>query len=175
MSRNRGSIVTANPHLYKAMPFDPTKDLVAITNVASGPQVIVVHPGVPARTLAELIALAKAKPGSLNFGSAGVGTQTHLAAENFAAAAAIDLTHVPYKGEGPAIADLIAPAGTPTAVVEKIYVDTAKVLNDPEMKARLDAIGMVAVGNSPVAFARAIADETKVWADVVQKRKLVVN
>jgi len=229
-----GSIVTANPHLYKAMPFDPAKDLVAITNVASGPQVIVVHPGVPARTLAELIALAKAKPGSLNFGSAGMGTQTHLAAENFAAAAAIDLTHVPYKGEGPAIADLIAgqiqlatpnlgaalpqiqggrlralavttrgrnpqlpevpavaeilpgfenvgwfglmaPAGTPTAVVEKIYVDTAKVLNDPEMKARLDAIGMVAVGNSPIAFARAIADESKVWADVVQKRKLVVN
>ena len=102
-----GSIVTANPHMYKVMPFDAAKDLVAITNVASGPQVIAVAPGVPAKDLGELIALAKAKPKSVNFGSAGIGTQTHLAAENFAHTAGIDLTHVPYKGESAAITDLI--------------------------------------------------------------------
>ena len=102
-----GSIVTANPHMYKAMPFDAARDLVAITNVATGPQVIAVSNNVPARDLKELIAYAKANPGKVNFGSAGIGTQTHLAAENFAYAAGIDLTHVPYKGESAAITDLI--------------------------------------------------------------------
>jgi tripartite-type tricarboxylate transporter receptor subunit TctC len=103
-----GSIVTANQHMYRKMPFNPDTDLVAITNVASGPQIVATHPSLPARTLKDFIALAKARPKSMNFGSAGVGTQTHLAAENFVTAAGIDVTHVPYKGEGPAIADLVA-------------------------------------------------------------------
>ena len=103
-----GSIVTANQHMYRKMPFNPDTDLVAITNVASGPQIVATHPSMPARTLKDFIALAKAKPKSMNFGSAGVGTQTHLAAESFVTAAGIDVTHVPYKGEGPAIADLVA-------------------------------------------------------------------
>lgn len=103
-----GSIVTANPHMYRKMTFDPAKDLAAITNVASGPQALVVNASFPAKTLNELIVAAKAKPKSINFGSAGIGTQTHLAAENFAAAAGIDVTHVPYKGEGPAMADMMA-------------------------------------------------------------------
>ncbi len=103
-----GSIVTANQHMYRKMPFNPDTDLVAITNVASGPQIVATHPSMPARTLKDFIALAKAKPKTMNFGSAGVGTQTHLAAENFVTAAGIDVTHVPYKGEGPAIADLVA-------------------------------------------------------------------
>lgn len=103
-----GSIVTANPHMYRKMTFNPDKDLVAITNVASGPQAVVVNASYPAKTLQELITAAKAKPKSINFGSAGIGTQTHLAAENFVAAAGIDVTHVPYKGEGPAMADMMA-------------------------------------------------------------------
>ena len=102
-----GSIVTANPHMYKALTYDPARDLVAVTNVATGPQVIVVHPSVPAKDLRELIAYAKANPKKVNFGSAGIGTQTHLAAENFAFTAGVDLTHVPYKGESAAITDLI--------------------------------------------------------------------
>ena len=102
-----GSIVTANPHMYKAMTFDPARDLVAITNVATGPQVIAVGASVPGKDLREFIAYARANPGKVNFGSAGVGTQTHLAGENFAYAAGIDVTHVPYKGEGPAMTDLI--------------------------------------------------------------------
>jgi len=102
-----GSIVTANPHMYKSMPFDAARDLVAVTNVASGPQVIAVSPNVPAKDLRELIAYAKAHPKAVNFGSAGIGTQTHLAAENFAYSAGIDLTHVPYKGESAALTDLM--------------------------------------------------------------------
>lgn len=102
-----GSIVTANQHIYKNMGFDPAKDLVPVTGVASGPQVVVVNPAFPAKTLKELIAMAKAKPGALNYGHAGIGSQTHLAAENLLYTAGIDMINVPYKGEGPAIADLV--------------------------------------------------------------------
>jgi len=102
-----GSIVTANPYMYRDMPFDPARDLVAITNVATGPQVIAVSPTVPAKDLAEFIAYVKANPGRVNFGRAGVGTQTHLAAENFAYSAGLEMTHVPYKGESAALNDLM--------------------------------------------------------------------
>jgi len=90
------------------MPFNAERDLIAVTNVASGPQIVAVNPSFAAKTLKELIAIARAKPKSINFGSAGVGTQTHLAAENLVTAAGIDVTHVPYKGEGPALTDLVA-------------------------------------------------------------------
>jgi tripartite-type tricarboxylate transporter receptor subunit TctC len=102
-----GSIVTANPHMYKSLTYDPAKDLVAITNVATGPQVIAVSANVPAKDLREFIAYAKANPKKVNMGSAGVGTQTHLAGENFAYSAGIDVTHVPYKGESLALTDLM--------------------------------------------------------------------
>jgi tripartite-type tricarboxylate transporter receptor subunit TctC len=102
-----GSIVTANQYMYKSLTYDPSKDLVAITNVATGPQVIAVSAQSPYKDLKSLIDDAKANPKKLNFGSAGVGTQTHLAAENFAHSAGIDITHVPYKGESAAITDLM--------------------------------------------------------------------
>ena len=102
-----GAIVIAGPHMYKSLPYDPQRDLVAITNVATGPQVIAVATSVPAKDLGELIAYAKANPKKLNYGSAGIGAQTHLAAENFAHAAGIELTHVPYKGESAALTDLM--------------------------------------------------------------------
>lgn len=102
-----GSVMTANQHMYRKLPFDAAKDFVAVTNVAGGPQVIAVANKTPAKNVKELIALAKAKPGSITFGSAGVGTQTHLAAENFLYTAQIEATHVPYKGEGPALQELI--------------------------------------------------------------------
>src|SRR5687767_1630997 len=102
-----GSIVAANPYMYKNMGFDPAKDLAPITNVASGPQVIVINKDLPVKDLREFIAYAKANPKKINFGSAGVGTQTHLAGENFAYAAGLDLVHVPYKGESAALTDLM--------------------------------------------------------------------
>jgi tripartite-type tricarboxylate transporter receptor subunit TctC len=101
-----GSIFTVNPHMYAKLPFDPIKDFVPVTNVASGPQLLVVHPSVQAKNVKELIALAR-KPGSkLNFGSAGIGSQVHMAAESFVDAAKIEATHIPYKGENPAYTDL---------------------------------------------------------------------
>jgi tripartite-type tricarboxylate transporter receptor subunit TctC len=99
--------ITINPHLYKNMAFDTKKDLMPITNVASGPMLVVVPDASPAKNLLDLINMAKAKPGALNFGSAGVGSQVHLAAENLADAAGIDISHVPYKGEALAYTDLI--------------------------------------------------------------------
>ena len=229
-----GSIVTANPYIYQKMPFDPAKDLLPITNVASGPQVIVVNPNFPAKTLKEFIDAARAKPGALNFGHAGIGTQTHLAAENFLFAANLDVISIPYKGEGPAMTDLVAnqinmaavnmpgaigyinqgklralavtgkqrspqlpdvptaaetlpgfenigwfglmaPAGTPKEVIEKIHRDAAKILDTTEMRARFYVLGMVPVGNTPAEFAEAIREESARWAKVVRERKIVVN
>jgi len=102
-----GSIVTANQYMYKDMGFNPEKDLAPVTNVASGPQVIVVNKDLPYKDLGEFMAYAKANPGKVNFGSAGIGTQTHLAGENLAYAAGLNMTHVPYKGEAAALTDLL--------------------------------------------------------------------
>jgi tripartite-type tricarboxylate transporter receptor subunit TctC len=99
--------ITINPNIYKKMPFDTKKDLAPITNVASGPMLVVVPEASPAKNIKDLIAMAKASPGKLNFGSAGIGSQVHLATENFADAAGIDITHVPYKGESLGLTDLI--------------------------------------------------------------------
>jgi tripartite-type tricarboxylate transporter receptor subunit TctC len=100
--------ITINPSLYKKMPFDTKKDLLPITNVAQGPMLVVVQDASPHKTLKDLVAAAKAKPGSINFASAGVGSQVHLAAENFADAAGIEIQHVPYKGEALGFNDLIS-------------------------------------------------------------------
>jgi len=229
-----GSIVTANQHVYKKMPFDPSKDLMPITNVASGPQVIVVNLDFPAKTLKQFIDTTRAQPGVLNYGHAGIGSQTHLAAENFLFTANLNITSVPYKGEGPAMNDLIggqlnmvtpnlaaamgfinqgklralavtgkqrspqlsdvptvaetlpgfentgwfglmAPAGTPKEIIDKIHRDTAKILDTSELRARLYVLGMVPVGNTPVEFAAAIREESGRWAKVVRERKIVVN
>jgi tripartite-type tricarboxylate transporter receptor subunit TctC len=229
-----GSIVTANQHMFKKLGWNPEKDLVPITLTASGPQVVVVHPSFRAKTVKELIALAKAKPNSITFGSAGFSTQTHLAAENFIYAAGIDVVHVPYKGEGPALVDLVsgqiifltpnlsaaigfiqqgrlralgvtsmarsaqlpdvpavaetlrgfenlgwfglmAPANTPKAVIDRVYQDTVKILQLPDVRKRLDEIGMAPGGNSPDAFGKQIRDETAHWAKIIRERKLEVN
>jgi tripartite-type tricarboxylate transporter receptor subunit TctC len=101
------SVVIA-PHMYPKLPYDTLRDLTPVTLVAVLPNILVVHPSVPATTVKELIALAKAKPGTLNFGSAGSGAPTHLAGEMFNNAAGVKLTHVPYKGAGPATNALLA-------------------------------------------------------------------
>jgi tripartite-type tricarboxylate transporter receptor subunit TctC len=96
------------PHLYPKLPYDTLRDLKPVTLVAEVPNILVVHPSVPATSVKELIALAKAKPGTLNFGSAGSGAPSHLAGEMFKSAAGVSLVHVPYKGAGPATNDLLA-------------------------------------------------------------------
>lgn len=230
-----GSIVTVNPHIYKKMPFDAKKDLIPVTNVASGPQLLVVANSVPAKNLKEFIALAKSQPGKLNFGSAGIGSQVHMAGESFLFAAGIEAQHIPYKGEAAAYTDLAAnqvqfvvgniaaasghvtagraralgvtsakrspmmpevptlaeaglagfentgwfgfmvPAGTPKAIVDKIYQDTAKILSETDIKARLFVQGMSPVGNNPADFAKEIDAEFDRWAKIVAGRKIQSN
>jgi tripartite-type tricarboxylate transporter receptor subunit TctC len=102
------SILATNAALYKKINFDPEADFAPVSLIGSQPNILVVNPSVPAKTLAELIALAKAKPGKYNFASSGYGAAAHLAGELFKAAAKVDIVHVPYKGAAPALQDVIA-------------------------------------------------------------------
>ena len=99
--------LAANPALYKTLPYDPVKDFAPVTLIARVPNVLVVGPAVPSRSVAELIALAKAKPGKLDYGSGGNGSAAHLATEYFKLKAGVDLQHIPYKGTAPALQDLL--------------------------------------------------------------------
>jgi len=99
--------LVVNPALYPSMPYEAPRDLAPVSLIARGPLVLVVNPSFPAKDVSELIALAKAKPGSISYASAGNGTPVHLAAEMLKSAANIDMVHVPYKGAGPAITDVL--------------------------------------------------------------------
>jgi tripartite-type tricarboxylate transporter receptor subunit TctC len=99
--------IVINPSLFKSMPFDPSKDLVPITNVLRVPLVLAVHPSVPAKTLQEFLAYAKQQGGKLQYASAGSGTPQHLTGELFKGVAKVDLVHVPYKGAAPAVTDAL--------------------------------------------------------------------
>lgn len=97
-----------NPSLYTDLPFDPVKDFAPVTLIAEAPFLLVVHPSMPVRSVKELVAVAKVKPGALNFASGGNGSSGHLAGELFKYLAGVDMVHVPYKGAGPAMVDVIA-------------------------------------------------------------------
>jgi tripartite-type tricarboxylate transporter receptor subunit TctC len=229
-----GSVVTANQHIYARMNYDPEKDFVPVTNVVSGPQVLTVPASSPFKTVKDLIDFGRANPGKLTFGHAGIGSQTHLAAENFVYQAKFDAIAVPYKGEGPGIAALVsaetnffvgnlaasighinggriralgvtstveapqlpgvppiaktvpgfenagwfgivAPTGTPKEIIQKVYQDTKKALEDSQLKGRLYAQGLAPVGNSPEQMAKALREETALWAKVVKERKISVK
>ena len=96
-----------NAYLYEKLPFDPVKDLVPVAQLCTVTGILVVNPSLPAKSVGELIALARSKPGVLNFASAGSGTEVHLAGELFRSMAGVDIVHVPYKGSAPALADLL--------------------------------------------------------------------
>lgn len=229
-----GSVVTANQHVYAKLNYNPEKDFVPVTNVVSGPQVLTVPASSPFKTVKDLVEHGRANPGKLTFGHAGIGSQTHLAAENFVWQAKIDAIAVPYKGEGPGLASLVAgetsffvgnlaasighinggriralgvtskaeapqlpgvppiaktvpgfentgwfgivaPTGTPQAVIDKVYRDTKKALEDTQMKARFFAQGLAPVGNSPADMGRAMKEESKLWERVVRERKIQVK
>ncbi|HKA41282.1 MAG TPA: tripartite tricarboxylate transporter substrate binding protein [Burkholderiales bacterium] len=96
-----------NPSLYSKLPYDSRRDFVPVTLAATAPVIMIVHPSVPVRTVKELVALARARPGALNFASGGPGSSTHLGVELLKYVAKIDLVHIPYKGTGPAVADVL--------------------------------------------------------------------
>lgn len=230
-----GAVMTVNPHLYQKLSFDVKKDFTPITQLATGPMVVVVPANDPITSLGDLVAKAKAKPRSLNFGSAGNGSQVHMAAEKLASAANIEIEHVPYKGEANAYTDLVGgqinlvvgniaatsslvrdkrlralavtgkersammpdiptvaesgfpgaesvgwfglfgPAGMPKELVEKIYKDTVTAVSGPEIKTRLETLGMVSVGGTAPDLVKYMEQESQSWATVVKSRKLTAN
>ena len=227
--------LAVNPAMFAKLPYDPVKGFIPVAMIASVPNVIAVHPGVPVKTLKEFVDLAKAKPGTLNYGSAGNGSAGHLAMEYLRQVAQIDLTHIPYKGTGPMTTDLIAgqlqatftgalplmpfikegklraiavgsakripslpdvpavaesgypgfetsqwygilaPAGTPDAVVQKLSTEINRILKTPEVVGRLSGDGSVPLGMSPQQFAAFIQSEMKRWGAVVKTAGIKVD
>ena len=137
-----GSVVTANQHIYEKLNYDPEKDFIPVTNVVSGPQVLTVPASSPYKTVKELIDAARAAPGKLTFGHAGIGSQTHLAAENFVWQAKIDALAVPYKGEGPGLAGLVG--GETTFFVGNLAASIGHITGG-----RLRALGVTSKDEAP--------------------------
>ena len=136
--------VAINPSLYANLPFDTMRDFAAISQLTSLPMAMLVHPSVPARTPKEFIEYARARPGQVNFASGGSGTGTHLAGELFKMLSGVEMTHVPYKGNGPAMADLLA--GRVLVMFDQI--STAL----PQMQGgKLRALGVTTAKRSAVA------------------------
>jgi tripartite-type tricarboxylate transporter receptor subunit TctC len=138
-----GSSLTSTPHLQRKMPYDAMRDFAPVAQINSFPQVLIVNPVVPAKTVRELIALAKAKPGVLTFGSSGIGSAFHLAGELFRSMAKIDIVHVPYKGGNLAMTDLIA------GRIDLMFYSFA--IAQPQIKAgRLRAIAVTGLQRDPL-------------------------
>jgi len=139
-----GSIGTqaVNVSLFRSMPYDPAKDFTAVALVLEAESLLALHPSVAANTPAELIALARAQPGKLTYGSAGVGTTSHLAGELFKSMARVDITHVPYKGNVPAITDLLS------GQTQMVFATMPTVL--PHVKAgKLKGVAVLGASRSP--------------------------
>ena len=134
-------VLAINPSLYKKLGYDPVKDFAPISLTHTTANVLVVHPSVPAKNLQELIALAKAKPGTLTFGSSGNGTSSHLSGELFKSMAGVDMTHVPYKGTGPALTDLL------TGRIS-MMIDTVSVHVENVNAGKLRALGVTSAKRS---------------------------
>jgi tripartite-type tricarboxylate transporter receptor subunit TctC len=228
-------MLSANPALYRNLSFDPAKDFVPIARVVVTPLVAVVPAALPVKSLADFVALAKAKPGELNFGSGGNGNINHLAGELFKMQTGTKVQHIPYKGSAPALSDLVAgriqlmidggnvvqpfvtagtvraiamtgeqrassapnvptareaglsdfviygwqgvlaPAGTPGDVIERLNADIGKALADPALKARLSGQGTEPAFTSAADFRAFIATENKRWGDVVRSANITVD
>jgi tripartite-type tricarboxylate transporter receptor subunit TctC len=124
------SPLALNTVLYKQVPYDPVRDFAPITLAATAPNILIVHPGVPAKSLAEFIALAKQKPGALSYGTPGIGTSPHLCMELLKTLAGIDVQHVPYRGTAAAMTDVISgqiAVAFSTALAAKPQVDAGRV------------------------------------------------
>jgi tripartite-type tricarboxylate transporter receptor subunit TctC len=217
-----------NVSLYSKIPFDPVRDFAPVAMVATTVYALVVNPGVEAKSVRELLALAKSRPGKLTFGSSGVGSPGHLAGELLKTMTGVDLVHVPYKGTGPALSDvmagqitmmfgdaiatgpqmtagklrglavssarrfafvpdlptvaeagvpgfsavgwtaLLAPAGTPKAIVDKLNAEVVRVLPLPEVKEKLAGDGSEFGRNTPAELGAFIKAEIAKWGKVIK-------
>jgi tripartite-type tricarboxylate transporter receptor subunit TctC len=220
--------LVVNPSLFAKVSYDPVKDFAPITLVAVSPNVLTVHPSVPAQTVKELVALVKANPGKYSFAAPGVGSTPHLSGEMFRISQGIDLATVQFTGAGPAIQStvgghtpvavtalppaapqikdgllralmvtsekrvsalpdvptaaeaglagqeaytltgLLAPAGTPKAVVDLLHSEVVKIVARPDVQKLLDDLGFQVVANSPDEFAAQIKTEMEKWAKVIR-------
>ena len=224
-----------NPSIYKNLPYDSARDLAPVSQLAASPLILSVHPSFPSRTVKELIAFLKARPGQINYGTSGNGSPPHIATELFMYMTATRMVHVPYKGAGPAAVDLIAgqipiyfmnalsvvphirsgrvralgatssrrfaalaelptiaeagvpgyemtnwygmlaPAGTPRPVIEKVQVEVARILNLPELRERLAKEGAEVVASSPGDFAAFLRNEMDKTAKIVKASGLTAD
>ena len=224
-----------NPSLQPKMPFRTPDDFAPISLLVTVPELLVITPSHPAKTVMELVAMAKAQPGKLLYASSGNGSAQHLAAELFRLRAGIDIGHVPYKGGGLAVADvaaghvpfyfgnmsaalpqaragrvralavtsaerspaapdvptiaeagiqgceisewngLLAPAGTPPAVVERLHVEVTKIMQSDEMKAKFADLGAASIGSTPAEFATFPRAEMAKWAEVVKTANIKIE
>ena len=227
--------MTVNPWLYKDLSYQPLKDFVPVTSAVRLPGMLAAHPSFPANSIAELIALAKEKPGSINYASAGVGNFSHLAMELFSSAAGVKLQHVPYKGTAPVMNDLLggqvpvafgvlppalgnisagtlraiavlgptrfsllpdvptaqesgmpgfeavlhygllAPAGTPRPVVERLNKELRKLVASPDVQARIRAEGGDQLTSTPEEYATDIEREATKWGNLIHQLDLKVD
>lgn len=223
-----------NINIYKTIGYDPIKDFTAITQVASVQSFLVVHPSLPVKSVKDLVALAKANPGQLNYGSGGNGAPGHLAGEMLNMLAGIKLVHVPYKGVGSVVGlvrgdhsvefnnlisvgaqikaqkvrvlavagakrasqmpeiltiaeagvpgyemvqwfGVLAPAGIPKAIVDKLNAEMVRILKLPDVKERFDALGSETVGGSPEQFDALIKSEIVKWTKVVKQAGIRID
>ena len=224
-----------NPALYKKLPYDADKAFAPITLVAELPLAMMVNPSVPANNVKDFIAYAKAKPGQLSYSSSGAGGGPHLAAEMFKDSTGAFIVHVPYRGGGPAVSDLIAghvqlsfmtvfeasghikagklralavtsdkrvpalgdvptlseagvpgfnsiswigllaPAGTPQDVTDKVAADVRAVMAQEDVKKKFSELGAVPATGTPASFAKLIDDDRKRYAQIIQDRKITVE
>src|SRR5688500_18427336 len=218
-----------SPTLYSRLNYDPVKDFAPVSLVATVPNVMITQPSVPAQTLQEFIAYARARPGALNFGSGGAGTSNHLAGELFNLVTGAKLVHIPYKGVNLAMQDVLsgnvhlvfigtpaaaphikagklralalvapqrsaalpdvptvaeaglrefevttwygvlAPAGTPRPIINRVNAELGKIMHSPELKEKLAATGTDPLTSTPEEFAAYIKSEIAKWGDVIRK------
>ena len=219
----------SNTKMYRKLPYDPAKDFSPVAKLAAAPQLVTIYPGLPVKTLADLIAYGKANPGKLNYVSSGVGSAQHLASELFQSRAGITMTHVPYKGGGAAMTDvaaghaqmamgtvlqgvpyvkgnllrplavggatrqkalpdvptfdeaglkgfdgdlwwgILAPAGTPPAIVDTLSKTIGEIMASPDMRAQMDAASATVGYLGPADFGKFIAAETVKWGELITR------
>jgi tripartite-type tricarboxylate transporter receptor subunit TctC len=231
-----GAVVhSVNATLYSKLAYSITRDFAPVTLLATTPNILVVHPSVPAKSVKDLIALVRSRPGQLDYASAGNGSAPHLAGALFNSMAGTTMVHIPYKGSAPAMVALIsgecavgfvsapsvlqhvksgrlrgiaitgtrrsamvpdlptvneagvrgyesggwfgllAPAGTPAEVVNRLQADTVKVLEAPDMRERMETNGLTFIGSTPAQFATYLRGEVEKWGKVVRSAGMQVE
>ena len=168
--------------MLKDLPYDTLRDFTPVTLMVIVPGVMTMNPKVPAKNLKEVIALAKAKPSSLNYGSPGPLTSGHLSMEMLKLTAGINIQHVPYEGGAPAIAEsgvpgfdtyewygVFAPGKLPKDVLAKLSREIARIIKLPDMSEKLSAQGAIPVGNTSDEFAAFVKREMDTWGKVAQQ------